>query len=115
MKKNVLSALLAVAPLLVGADGVANVKRVRDRVLPGARIVMGEGGSYCPAKSLLAEEHCDAVWEMFRRQADILRTEGLWGTVVRTTSGPEDPSWSLRAADYRRINETLRTSGGDFR
>lgn len=85
-------------------DGVANVVRVRDEVLPGAPIVMGEGGSYCPAKALLAEEHCDDVWEMFRRQAVILRQSGLWGAVVRTTSGPEDPSWTLRADDYRQIN-----------
>lgn len=82
--------------------------RVRDEVLPGVPIVMGEGGAYCPANALLAEERCDGVWEMLFKQSGILRRAGLWGTVVRTPSGPEDPSWNLRADDYVRINDEFR-------
>lgn len=89
-------------------DGVAEVVRVRDEVLPGVPIVMGEGGAYCPANALLAEERCDGVWEMLFKQSGILRRAGLWGTVVRTPSGPEDPSWNLRADDYVRINDEFR-------
>lgn len=91
-------------------DGVASVVRIRDNVLPGALIVMGEGGAYCPANALLAEEHCDGVWAMLLKQSEILRTAGLWGTVARTPSGPEDPSWKLRADDYRKINLAFRTA-----
>ena len=89
-------------------DGVVHVVRIRDEVLPGAAIVMGEGGAYCPANALLAEERCDGVWQMLREQSEILRHAGLWGAVARTPSGPEDPSWNLRADDYRRINEAFR-------
>ena len=89
-------------------DGVVHVVRIRDEVLPGAAIVMGEGGAYCPANALLAEERCDGVWRMLREQSEVLRRAGLWGAVARTPSGPEDPSWNLRADDYRRINETFR-------
>jgi len=45
---------------------------------------------------------------MLREQSEILRAAGLWGTVARTPSGPEDPSWKLRADDYRQINEAFR-------
>jgi len=96
-------------------EGVASVVRIRDEVLPGAAIVMGEGGAYCPANALLAEEHCDGVWTMLREQSEILRAAGLWGTVARTPSGPEDPSWKLRADDYRRINEEFRQTKGRMR
>ena len=77
---------------------------IRDQYLPAARLVMGEGVAYCCAQNLLFEEHCDTYWELLAEQARLLRDSGLWGAVVRTTSGPEDPSWTLREDDYRRLN-----------
>ena len=38
----------------------------------------------------------------------LLAIVGLCGTVPRTTSGPEDPSWNLRPDDLRRVNDLFR-------
>jgi len=86
------------------AKNVAVVVRVRDEVLPGKPIVFGEGVSYCASNRFLFEEHSDRYWDMLCAQAKILREAGVWGAVPRTLSGPEDPSWTLRAKDLRRVN-----------
>lgn len=89
-------------------DGIAQIRKIRDEVLPGVPLVMGEGGSYCAANALQFEEHSDSFWAMLREQAKILREEGVWGAVPRTTSGPEDPSWDMRPHDLRRVNDLFR-------
>ena len=86
------------------ARNVAHVRKVRDAVLPDAKIVFGEGVSYCASNRFLFEEHCDLYWDMLRGQARILRDAGVWGAVPRTMSGPEDPSWTMRAADLKSVN-----------
>ena len=86
------------------AETVRGIVAQRDRVVPDAQLVMGEGVSYCCANDLLFEEHSALYWETVKRQARLLREAGFAGTVVRTTSGPEDPSWSLRRQDYIEAN-----------
>lgn len=86
------------------AEMVRGIVAQRDRVVPDAQLVMGEGVSYCCANDLLFEEHSALYWETVKRQARLLREAGFAGTVVRTTSGPEDPSWSLRRQDYIEAN-----------
>ena len=93
-------------------DGIAQIGKIRDEVLPGAALVMGEGGSYCAANALQFEEHSDSFWAMLREQSKILREEGVWGTVPRTLSGPEDPSWEMRPHDLRRVNDLFRLGEG---
>ena len=53
---------------------------------------------------LLFEEYSELYWKTIRRQAVLLRDAGFVGTVVRTTSGPEDPSWIMRRQDYIEAN-----------
>ncbi len=65
---------------------------------------MGEGVSYCCANDLFFEEYSELYWKTVRRQAVLLRDAGFAGTVVRTTSGPEDPSWIMRRQDYIEAN-----------
>ncbi len=72
--------------------------------LPGAPLVMGEGGSFCATMDFLWEEHSDLYWDMLAENVRAHRDAGFWGTVIRTTLGPEDPAWDCRAADIRRIN-----------
>ena len=86
-------------------EGVANVIAIRDEVLPGAPIVMGEGTSCCTSEKVLFEEHSDAFWEALEEQAMFLRASGLWGSVVRTGSAPVDVSWNMRADSFRKVNE----------
>ena len=86
-------------------DGLANVIKVRDEVLPGAPIVMGEGTTCCTSEKLLFEEHSDKFWALLEEQALLLRENGLWGTVVRTGSSPVDISWNMRADSFRKANE----------
>ena len=86
-------------------DGLANVIKIRDEVLPGAPIVMGEGTTCCTSEKLLFEEHSDKFWTLLEEQALLLRENGLWGTVVRTGSSPVDISWNMRADSFRKVNE----------
>jgi len=85
-------------------EGVAGVIKIRDEVLPGVPLVMGEGTSCCTSEKLLFEEHSDKFWQLLEKQAAILRERGLWGTVVRTGSSPVDVSWDMRADSYRKVN-----------
>lgn len=85
-------------------ETVRGAAEQRDRVVPDALLVMGEGVSYCCANDLLFEEYSELYWKTIRRQAVLLRDAGFVGTVVRTTSGPEDPSWIMRRQDYIEAN-----------
>ena len=89
-------------------DGLAGVIKIRDEVLPGAPIVMGEGTTCCTCDKVLFEEHCDKFWSLLEEQALCMRENGLWGTVVRTGCYPMDVSWNMRAESFRKINELFR-------
>ena len=93
------------------ADVVADAVAVRNEVLPSAELVMSEGVTYCASNRLRFEENSDLYWEILRGQSKLLRENGFWGAIPRTTSGPEDPSWSLRAKDYRAINDLFLKGG----
>ena len=85
----------------------SNVDRivwVRDTVIPHAELVMGEGVTYCASTKLRFEERSDAYWRLIEEQAKYLREKGFLGTVVRTTSGPEDISWDLCKDKYLQMN-----------
>jgi len=86
-------------------EGLACVIKIRDEVLPGAPIVMGEGTSCCTCEKVLFEEHSDKFWSLLEEQALILRESGLWGTVIRTAANPEDVSWNMREKSFRKVNE----------
>ena len=85
-------------------EGLDIVMKIRDEILPGAPVVMGEGTSCCTCDKILFEEHSDAFWKMLEEQALLLRGNGLWGTVVRTGSAPVDISWNMRAESFRKVN-----------
>lgn len=87
---------------------VSGIVEQRDRVVPKAKLVMGEGMTYCCANDLLFEEHSDLYWTITKKQAKLLNSAGFIGAVVRTTSGPEDPSWKLRKDDYIEANNIFR-------
>ena len=86
-------------------NGIAAAVKVRDEILPGAPIVMGEGASCCTSDKVLFEERSDKFWQFLEWQALFLRESGLWGSVVRTGSSPVDISWNMRAGSFRKINE----------
>lgn len=72
---------------------------------PDVPLVCGEGVSYPGAYALLWEERCPQYWKLLESTARKYREAGLWGTVVRTCAGPEDPSWTMCASELRRVNE----------
>lgn len=77
---------------------------IRNSFVPHARLVMGEGVTYCASSQLLFEEKSDLYWELLYEQAKFLSSKNFYGAVVRTNSGPEDPSWTMRREDYLKIN-----------
>lgn len=68
-------------------------------------IVCGEGVSYIASKKLLWEEKSEKYWELVEKAMDKYKEFGLWGTVIRTCSGPEDPSWDMCADKLKYLNE----------
>ncbi len=65
------------------------------RAFPGIPVVCGEGVTYCSSKKALWEETSDRYWEMVAYAMRRYKEIGLWGTVVKTCCGPEDPCWTL--------------------
>ena len=62
---------------------------------PGIPIVCGEGVTYCSSQKLLWEEKSDAYWDILKITVQKYKEIGLWGTLLKTCCGPEDPSWEL--------------------
>jgi hypothetical protein len=83
---------------------VDKIVEIRDEIVPNAELVMGEGVTYCGSNSLLFEEKSELYWKLIGEQMLYLREKGFLGTVVRTTSGPEDPSWNLCKEKYIKVN-----------
>lgn len=82
---------------------IETVRKLR-KANPNIRIVSGEGGSYIASKKLLWEEHSEIAWDLMEEVVRKYRDEGLWGTVIRTCMGPEDPAWHLMPEKILKIN-----------
>ena len=87
-------------------SGLANVLEIQ-KDYPNVPIVSGEGVSYIGSKKLLWEEHSEVYWDLVEAVIRKYREAGLWGTVVRTCCGPEDPSWNLVPEKLLRINKAF--------
>ena len=83
---------------------VDKIIEVRDRNVPNAQLVMGEGVTWCASNRLQFEEKSELYWSMIYEQVKYLKEKGFWGGFVRTTSGPEDPSWNLCKDRYLKAN-----------
>lgn len=71
---------------------------------PTVPVVCGEGVTYIPSKELLFEEQSEKFFELVEAVIRKYRENGMWGTVIRTCLGPEDPSWTILAERIRKIN-----------
>lgn len=76
----------------------------RDRIVPDALLVMGEGVSYCASQWLRFEEFSEPYWKLIHEQMKLLREYDFYGTVVKTNCGPEDPSWDIIPERYVEAN-----------
>lgn len=85
---------------------VETVKKLREK-FPNVPIVSGEGATYIGSKELLWEEHSEILWKLLTEVAEKYREIGLWGTVVRTCLGPEDPAWNLVPDKILKVNKTF--------
>ncbi len=86
------------------SENVEFACRLRDELFPGTPLVMGEGVSYCGSNFIRWEETHEAYWEFLEFAAAEYRRRGLWGCVVRTCCGPEDPCWEPRAENLLKLN-----------
>jgi len=89
-------------------DAVEQAVKLRDEILPGIPLILGEGVSYCADHRLRWEERSDAYWEVVEHAARAYRQHGLWGAVARTNSGPEDPVWHEYPERLRQVNAVFR-------
>ncbi len=74
---------------------------------PGIPVLCGEGVSYCSSKLVLWEEKSPLFWRMVETAMGKYKEAGLWGSVVKTCCGPEDPCWQLCKEQLRRVNEAF--------
>lgn len=68
-------------------------------------IVMGEGVSYICSKKILWEEKSEQYWQFIKEGLTRFKENNVWGTVIRTCCGPEDPSWEMCADKYLELNK----------
>lgn len=73
----------------------------------GCLAVCGEGVSYCGAYDLHWEENTSEYWELLKQMAVRYSKMGLWGSIVRTCCGPEDPVWHSHPERLLEINEAF--------
>jgi len=85
-------------------EAVKHAVKLRDELLPGVPLMLGEGASYCADHRFRWEERSDAYWEVVEHAARAYREHGLWGAVARTNSGPTDPVWQEYPERLRRAN-----------
>jgi len=78
--------------------------RLRDEILPGIPLTLGEGATYCADHRLRWEERSDAYWEVVEHAACTYRERGFWGAVPRTNVGPTDPVWQEYPERLHRVN-----------
>ena len=67
-------------------------------------LVCGEGVSYICSKKILWEENSEEYWRFVKEGLDLYKKAGVWGTVIRTCCGPEDPCWELCADKLLELN-----------
>lgn len=70
----------------------------------GLPMVCGEGVSYICSKNILWEEKSEAYWNFVKEGLDLYKKAGVWGTVIRTCCGPEDPCWYTCADKLYELN-----------
>ena len=71
----------------------------------GRPVVCGEGVTYICSKLILWEEKSEGYWELVKNTLARYKEAGLWGTVIRTCMGPEDPSWELCKDKITELNK----------
>ncbi len=59
----------------------------------GRPVVCGEGVTYVGSKTLLWEEKSQLYWDFVKHGLKKFKEAGMWGTVIKTCCGPEDPCW----------------------
>ena len=62
---------------------------------PDVPVMCGEGVTYCSSKIVLWEEKSQRFWEMVEHAMKRYKEIGMWGSVVKTCCGPEDPCWTM--------------------
>lgn len=85
-------------------DSIGKVKS-RMKEYPDIPFICGESVSYVWYKKLLWEEKSETYWDLVEEMVRKYKEIGIWGTVLRTCCGPEDPSWVMCADKIKRINE----------
>lgn len=88
-------------------DGVEYLKDRLYNYIPDVPVVCGEGVTYSGGYDLVWEEYSEEYWILVKEMMETYREMGLWGTVVRTCCGPEDPVWKLCPEKLLEMNRTF--------
>ncbi len=85
-------------------DNLENVRK-NLKPYPNVPVVCGEGVSYIGHKELIWEEKSETYWKLVEEAIKKYKEFGMWGTVIRTCMGPEDPSWYMCADRIKKLNK----------
>jgi len=86
-------------------DSLDHVKENLENNLPAVPVICGEGVSYCGSYDVIWEETSEEYWDIMREVMVAYRNLGMWGTVVRTCCGPEDPVWKRYPEKLLELNQ----------
>ena len=81
-------------------------KKIMEK-FPDVPVISGEGVTYCSNKKLTWEEENEDYWEIIKIMMQKYKDMGLWGTIIKTCCGPEDPSWHLCKDKIKELNESF--------
>lgn len=70
-------------------SSLEDILKTHREVVPNARLVMGEGATYCASPALTFERDSKYFWNLMKEQMVILAKKGLWGSIITTTHAPE--------------------------
>ena len=84
-----------------------HVNKNLDNNLPAVPVVCGEGVTYSGGYNLVWEETSEEYWTIVKEVMLAYREAGLWGTVIRTCCGPEDPVWNMCPEKLLEMNNTF--------
>ena len=81
------------------------VKTVKE-VVPNAKLVMGEGVTYCTLPKLTFERDSETFWQLIKEQVLLFNEKGFYGTLLATTHSPDAiVAWDSCTEKYKELNE----------
>jgi hypothetical protein len=85
-------------------EAITHATKIRNEIIPGVPMVMGEAATYCSLNSMRWEERSETYWSLLEYMMELMKEYGYWGYMPRTNSGPDDPAWTEYPKQLEYLN-----------